>query len=925
MEKYVYFFGDGKADGHGAMKDVLGGKGAGLAEMTNAGLPVPPGFTIATSGCRLYFQNGNKTPDFILQQKDEALAKLEGLLGQKLGDKKNPLLVSVRSGAKFSMPGMMDTVLNLGMNDEVVEVFAEKTHNPRFAYDSYRRFIQMFGNVVMEIPKQKFEHVFDGQKKKKKVNLDTELTAEDLKEVIADYKKVVRKEAGKDFPQDPQAQLNMAIEAVFRSWYNPRAKTYRRLNKISDDLGTAVNVQTMVFGNMGDTSGTGVGFTRNPATGAKEFYGEFLMNAQGEDVVAGVRTPVPIEELEQIMPEVYNQLHEFTTRLEQHYKDVQDFEFTIQDGKLYMLQTRNGKRTGPAAVRIAVEMAHEGLLTPKEALLRVEPEQLNQLLHPVLDESKPAKVLATGLPASPGAAVGRVVFTADEAVVKGKAGPVILVRGETVPDDIHGMEVAAGILTSRGGMTSHAAVVTRGMGKPCVAGCGAAEVDEKNKQLKIGSLVLREGDWISLDGSTGRVIEGKCNLVEPDPKSGVFAEFMKWADEERELGVRANADIPRDALAAVRFGAEGIGLCRTEHMFFAKERLPHVQRMIMACKETADPKEAAAYAKERRAALAKLLPMQRKDFYGLFKAMAGLPVTIRTLDPPLHEFLPKREELLVLMTILEAKGEKGLSDDQRVQLKDLLAMVKDLRDFNGTKINRIKGLLKVVEDLHEFNPMLGLRGCRLGIMYPEITEMQARAIFEAACDCKKQGIEAKPEVMIPLVGDVKELELQKEIVDRVAGEVFAKKAVKVEYLVGTMIELPAAALSAGEIAQQAEFFSFGTNDLTQTTFGLSRDDCGKIINAYVKQKIWPADPFAVLDPKRVGRLLKLATAEGRGTREKLKVGICGEHGGDPASIEVCAEAGLNYVSCSPYRVPIARLAAAQAAVKKQEAGAYSTA
>jgi len=901
MEKYVYFFGGGKADGNGGMKDVLGGKGAGLAEMTNAGLPVPPGFTIATSGCRLYFQNDNKTPDFIIAQKNEALANLESLLGQKLGERKNPLLVSVRSGAKFSMPGMMDTILNLGMNDEVAEVIAEKTNNPRFAYDSYRRFIQMFGNVVMEIPKEKFEHVFDGQKKKKKVKLDTELTADDLKQVIADYKKVVRKETGKDFPQDPQVQLDMAIEAVFRSWYNPRAKTYRRLNKISDDLGTAVNVQTMVFGNMGDTSGTGVGFTRNPATGAKEFYGEFLMNAQGEDVVSGVRTPVPIKELEKIMPEVYHQLREITTRLEQHYKDVQDFEFTIQDGKLYMLQTRSGKRTGPAAVRIAVEMVHEGLLTKKEALMRVEPDQLNQLLHHVLDESKPLKVLATGLPASPGAAVGHVVFTADEAVVAGKTQPVILVRGETVPDDIHGMEVAVGILTSRGGMTSHAAVVTRGMGKPCVAGCGAAEVDEKNKQLKIGSTLLKEGDWISLDGSTGRVIEGKCDLVPPDPKSGVFAEFMQWADEARELGVRANADIPRDALAAVNFGAEGIGLCRTEHMFFAQERLPHVQRMIMACKETEDPKEAAAYAKERRAALAKLLPMQRKDFFGLFKAMAGLPVTIRTLDPPLHEFLPKREELMVEIATLEALKKKG------------------------PKLSQAKKLLEVVESLHEFNPMLGLRGCRLGIMYPEITEMQARAIFEAACDCKKKGIEAKPEVMIPLVGDVKEFELQKEIVDRAAGEVFAKKGVKVDYLVGTMIELPAAALSAGEIAQQAEFFSFGTNDLTQTTFGLSRDDCGKIIYAYVKQKIWPADPFAVLDPKRVGRLLKLATAEGRATRSNLKVGICGEHGGDPASIEVCAEAGLNYVSCSPYRVPIARLAAAQAAVKKQEKAAYSTA
>jgi pyruvate,orthophosphate dikinase len=883
------------------MKDALGGKGSGLAEMTNAGLPVPPGFTIVTSACRLYFQAGNKTPAEILSQKDEALAKLEALQGQKLGDATNPLLVSVRSGAKFSMPGMMDTILNLGMNDTVVEVIAEKSGNPRFAYDSYRRFIQMFGNVVMEIPKDKFEHVFDGQKKKQRVKLDTDLTAEDLKSVIVDYKKVVRKEAGADFPQDPQVQLNMAIEAVFRSWYNPRAATYRRMNKISDDLGTAVNVQTMVFGNMGETSGTGVGFTRNPATGEKVFYGEYLMNAQGEDVVSGVRTPIPINELEKMMPEVYNQLREITTRLEKHYKDVQDFEFTIQDGKLYMLQTRNGKRTGPAAVRIAVEMVQEGLLTPKDALLRVEPEQLNQLLHPVLDEKKPLKAIAKGLPASPGAAVGRVVFTANDAVLKGKSSPVILVRGETVPDDIHGMEVAVGILTSRGGMTSHAAVVTRGMGKPCVAGCGECEVDEKARQIRVGSLVIKEGEWITLDGSTGRVINGKIDLVEPDPHSGVFAEFMKWADEFREIGVRANADIPRDALAAVRFGAEGIGLCRTEHMFFAKERLPHVQQMIMACKDTQDPKEAAQYEKQRRAALAKLLPMQRKDFYGLFKAMNGLPVTIRTLDPPLHEFLPKREELMVEIAVLEARKKKS------------------------PKLVQLKKLLEVVEGLHEFNPMLGLRGCRLGIMYPEITEMQARAIFEAACDCKKRGIEAKPEVMIPLVGDVKELVLQKEIVNRVAAEVFKKKGVTVEYLVGTMIELPAAALSAGEIAQEAEFFSFGTNDLTQTTFGLSRDDCGKIINAYVKQKIWPADPFAVLDPKRVGRLLQIATTEGRAAREKLKVGICGEHGGDPASVEFCAETGLNYVSCSPYRVPIARLAAAQAAVKKQMGKAYTTA
>ena len=901
MEKYVYFFGDGKAEGNGTMKDVLGGKGAGLAEMTNAGLPVPPGFTIATSACRLYFQNGNKTPDYILQQKDEALGRLENLLGQKLGEKRNPLLVSVRSGAKFSMPGMMDTVLNLGMNDDVVEVFAGKTHNPRFAYDSYRRFIQMFGNVVMDIPKQKFEHVFDGEKKKKKVRLDTELTAEDLKHVIEEYKKVVRKETGQDFPQDPQVQLNMAIEAVFRSWYNPRAQTYRRLNKISDDLGTAVNVQTMVFGNMGDTSGTGVGFTRNPATGAKEFYGEFLMNAQGEDVVAGVRTPVPINELEKIMPDVYHQLRDITTRLEQHYKDVQDFEFTIQEGKLYMLQTRSGKRTGPAAVRIAVDMVHEGLLTQKEALLRVEPEQLNQLLHPVLDESKPVKVLAMGLPASPGAAVGHIVFTADDAVAKGKTHPVILVRGETVPDDIHGMEVAVGILTSRGGMTSHAAVVTRGMGKPCVAGCGAAEVDEKSKQVKFGSLVLKEGDWISLDGSTGRVIECKCDLVEPDPKSGAFAEFMGWADKERKLGVRANADIPRDALVAVRFGAEGIGLCRTEHMFFAKDRLPHMQRMIMACRDTQDPKQAAKYLKERRAALAKLLPMQRKDFYGLLKAMAGLPVIIRTLDPPLHEFLPKREDLMVEIATLEATKPKS------------------------PKLARLRKILEVVNELHEFNPMLALRGCRLGIMYPEITEMQVRAILEAACDCKKQGIDVKPEIMIVLVGDVKELQNQKEVVARVAKEVFAKRDMEVEFLVGTMIELPAGALSAAEIAKEADFFSFGTNDLTQTTLGISRDDCARIINAYVKLKIWPADPFAVLDPKRVGRLMKIAVKEGREANPKLELGICGEHGGDPSSIEFCAGAGLDYVSCSPYRVPIARLAAAQAAVKKEEAGTYTTA
>ena len=904
-EKYVYFFGGGKAEGDGALKDVLGGKGAGLAEMTNAGLPVPPGFTIATSGCRLYFEAGNQMPEAIAREYSQALERLQGLLGQRLGDPERPLLVSVRSGAKFSMPGMMDTVLNLGMNDKVAEAFAMRSGNPRWACDSYRRFIQMFGNVVLDIPKAKFDHIFEGQKRNRRARLDTDLTADDLKQVIVGYKQLVKKKTGSAFPQEPRTQLRMAIEAVFRSWHNPRAATYRRLNKISDDLGTAVNVQTMVFGNMGETSGTGVGFTRNPATGAKEFYGEFLMNAQGEDVVAGVRTPVPIAELQKINPEAYNQLRDITTRLEQHYKDVQDFEFTIQEGKLYMLQTRNGKRTGPAAVKIAVDMVTEGLLTPAEALVRVDPEQLNQLLHPVLDERKPLNVIAKGLPASPGAAVGRVVFTADDAVAQGKSGAVILVRAETVPDDIHGMEVAEGILTSRGGMTSHAAVVTRGMGKPCVAGAGDCDVDEERRELRVGKLVIREGDWISLDGSTGRVALGKAGTVEPDPSSGDFARFMKWADESRQLGVRANADIPRDALKAREYGAEGIGLCRTEHMFFAAERLPHMQRMIMACKDTADRKEAARLEKERRSALASLLPMQRRDFSGLFKAMDGLPVTIRTLDPPLHEFLPKREQLMVEVATLEAQGK------------------------HGAKLNQARRMLAIVEGLHEFNPMLGLRGCRLGILYPEITEMQARAIFEAACDSKKQGIDPKPEIMIPLVGDVKELAAQKEIVDKVAREVFAKKGTEVEYLVGTMIELPAAALSAEEIAREAEFFSFGTNDLTQTTFGLSRDDCGKIITAYVKQKIWPADPFAQLDPKRVGRLLKIGTAEGRKARPKLEVGICGEHGGDPSSIEVCADAGLDYVSCSPYRVPIARLAAAQAALRREKAEGpkkmYSTA
>src|SRR5271157_5487340 len=897
MSKHVYSFGNGTADGDGKMKDVLGGKGAGLAEMCRAKLPVPPGFTISTEVCNIYFHNNNSVPAEIDTQMLEALKILEERMGQKLGDVENPLLVSVRSGAKFSMPGMMDTILNLGLNDQTVKALEAKSQNPRFAYDCYRRFIQMYGNVVLEIPKHDFDQVFDGQKKKAKAKLDTELTAADLQEVIAGYKKLVEKKTGKPFPQDAMVQLQGARDAVFRSWFNDRAKYYRKMNQIPDDLGTAVNVQAMVFGNMGVTSATGVGFTRNPATGEKVFYGEFLENAQGEDVVSGVRTPHPISELLKWNPAVYNQLRDITTMLENHYRDIQDFEFTIQDGKLYMLQTRNGKRTGPAAVRIAVDMVGEKLISKQEAVLRVDPQQLDQLLHPVLDPAskKSLAKLATGLPASPGAAVGTIVFTAEDAVEKAKTAPVILVRKETVPDDIHGMEVAKGILTSRGGMTSHAAVVCRGMGTPCVAGAEGITVDEHKKEVTVTvsgkTVTLKEGDWLSLDGSTGEAFAGQANTLDADPSSGVLKSFMEWADEFRgKFGVRANADIPRDAKAARRFGAEGIGLCRTEHMFFAEDRIAHMQAMILARDE-----------KTRRKALAKLLPMQRRDFAGLFEAMNGLPVVIRTLDPPLHEFLPKREDLMVDIATLEAKGKKG------------------------AKLSQLRKLLEVVNGLHEFNPMLALRGCRLGIMYPEITEMQARAIFEAACDCKKNNIKAKPEVMIPLVGDVKELQTEKEIVNRVAAEVFKKKGIKVEYLVGTMIELPAGALSADEIAKEAQFFSFGTNDLTQTTFGISRDDCAKIIKAYVNLKIWPADPFAVLDPKRVGRLVKLATTEGREPNPKLKVGICGEHGGDPSSIEFFAEAGLDYVSCSPYRVPIARLAAAQAAVKKQMGKAYSTA
>ena len=884
MQKYVYFFGGGKAEGKGDMKDTLGGKGAGLAEMTNAGLPVPPGFTISTEVCRIFYENKGKLGSDIQKQVDEALARLESVTEQKLGSTERPLLVSVRSGAKFSMPGMMDTILNLGLNDTTVKALAKRTGNERFAWDSYRRFIQMYGNVVLQIEKREFDEIFDHIKEKAGAKLDTEIPVLSLQELVKQYKALVKERTKTDFPEDPRQQLQGAINAVFGSWRNPRAIHYRRMNKISEELGTAVNVQTMVFGNMGNTSGTGVGFTRNPSTGEREFYGEFLINAQGEDVVAGIRTPTPIRELDRVMPECYRQLREITDRLERHYRDMQDFEFTIQENRLYMLQTRNGKRTGKAAVKIAADMVKEGLITPEEAVMRVEPLQLDQLLHPILDPKAKTKELAQGLPASPGAVSGRIVFSAEDAVAQAKQGRVVLVRKETVPDDIHGMEVAVGILTSRGGMTSHAAVVARGMGKCCVVGAEAIKIDERNKLLMAGNKQLREGDWITLEGSSGKIFEGQVATVEPDPASGDFAAFMGMADQIRRLGIRANADIPRDAEVARKFGAEGIGLCRTEHMFFAEDRLPHVQKMILANTEP-----------ERREHLNKLLPFQRADFEGLFRAMDGLPVTIRLLDPPLHEFLPKREELMVEIAVLRAT--------------------------NGapSQIAEKEKLLQRVETLHEFNPMLGHRGCRLGITYPEISEMQCRAIFEAACKLQKEGRTVKPEIMIPLVGLPKEFEEQKAIVDRVAEEVFTQTGAKVEYTVGTMIELPRAVVVADKIAESAEFFSFGTNDLTQTTFGFSRDDAGKIIVDYMAKGILKADPFQELDRDGVGVLVRMGIEKGRSTRSNLKIGICGEHGGDPSSIEFCDEVGLDYVSCSPYRVPIARLAAAQCVVARKSA------
>jgi pyruvate,orthophosphate dikinase len=879
MQKYVYFFGSGKAEGKGDMKDILGGKGAGLAEMTNAGLPVPPGFTISTEVCRIFYDNKGKLDSDIQHQVKEALGRLEGLTEQKLGSAKRPLLVSVRSGAKFSMPGMMDTILNLGLNDTTVKAMAGRTNNERFAWDSYRRFIQMFGNVVLEIPKDAFDRIFEHNKEKAGAKLDTELDAASLQQVVKEYKAMVKERTKSDFPEDPHEQLQMAINAVFGSWNNPRAIHYRRMNKISESLGTAVNVQTMVFGNMGETSGTGVGFTRNPSTGEKEFYGEFLMNAQGEDVVAGIRTPVPINELHNVLPECYTELRNITDRLEKHYRDMQDFEFTIQEAKLYMLQTRNGKRTGRAAVRVALDMVKENLISAEEAIMRVEPSQLDQLLHPILDPKANAKPLAQGLPASPGAVSGRIVFTADEAVGLANNGKVILVRKETAPDDIHGMEVAVGILTSRGGMTSHAAVVARGMGKCCVVGAESIMIDEHSKTLSVAGMQLKEGDWITLEGGTGTIFEGQVPTIESDPSSGELADFMAMADKLRRLRVRANADIPRDAKVARQFGAEGIGLCRTEHMFFAEERLGYVQQMILSNTEQA-----------RREALSHLLPFQRSDFEGLFRAMDGLPVTIRLLDPPLHEFLPKREELMVEVAVLKAKGGSSAEIEEKEKLLDR------------------------VEQLHEFNPMLGHRGCRLGIVFPEISEMQCRAIFEAACAVQKEGNRVKPEIMIPLVGTPKELEEQKVIVDRVAAEVFKDTGVTLEYTTGTMIELPRAALVADKIAEVGEFFSFGTNDLTQTTFGYSRDDAGKFITEYIKRGILKVDPFQVLDQEGVGALMKMACEKGRSTRSNIKLGICGEHGGEPSSVEFCHRIGLDYVSCSPYRVPIARLAAAQAVV-----------
>ena len=875
MEKkqYVYLFNEGNA----SMKNLLGGKGANLSEMTILGIPVPQGFTVTTEACNKYYEDDKKISQDIIEEIENKMSELEKITGKKFGSLENPLLVSVRSGARVSMPGMMDTILNLGLNDESVEAMAKLTNNPRFAYDSYRRFIQMFADVVMGVEKRLFEDLLDEVKEEKGYKIDTDLTAEDLKDLVVKFKALYKKEKGEDFPSNPKEQLIEAVTAVFRSWNNPRAIVYRRLNDIPGEWGTAVNVQEMVFGNKGETSGTGVAFSRNPANGDNELYGEYLMNAQGEDVVAGIRTPEPISHLEAQNPTIYKQFTDIVNTLEKHYRDMQDMEFTIEDGKLYFLQTRNGKRTAQAALKIAVDLVEEGMLTKEEAILKVEPKQLDTLLHPAFasDGLKEAKIVAKGLPASPGAACGKIAFTAEEAKERKANGEkVVLVRLETSPEDIEGMIAAEGILTVRGGMTSHAAVVARGMGTCCVAGCGELKVNEEARTLEVNGQVLTFDDYISIDGSTGHIYAEQVKTVSPEI-TGHFATFMGWADEIRKLKVRTNADTPRDTKQAVEFGAEGIGLCRTEHMFFAEDRILAVREMILAKNE-----------ESRRVALEKLLPMQREDFIGMYEALEERPATIRFLDPPLHEFLPSEEE-------------------------DINALAKEI----GVSPAEIKN---VVAELHEFNPMMGHRGCRLAVSYPEIAEMQTRAVIEAAIEVKKnKGYNIVPEIMIPLIGEIKELKYVKNVVVETAKTVMEEKGVQLDYKVGTMIEIPRAALTADKIAEEAEFFSFGTNDLTQMTFGFSRDDAAKFLKDYYEKGIYEQDPFAKLDQEGVGELMRIACEKGKATRPDIKLGICGEHGGDPSSVEFCHNLGLNYVSCSPYRVPLARLAAAQAQVKNK--------
>ncbi|MCG9479990.1 MAG: pyruvate, phosphate dikinase [Actinomycetia bacterium] len=870
-KKYVYFFGEGAKE----MKKLLGGKGANLSEMTNIGLPVPPGFTITTEVCNLFYELGKRYPEGLQGQIDEGLKKLEKKMDLDLGDKDDPLLVSVRSGAAISMPGMMDTVLNLGLNDITVNGLIKKTGNKRFGWDSYRRFIQMFGDVVMGVEHDKFEEAMQSMKDKKGVKFDTDLSAEDLQQLVEDYKQIIDRETGQSFPQEPREQLQMSIDAVFGSWNNKRAITYRNLHDIPHSMGTAVNVQAMVFGNMGENSGTGVAFTRNPSTGENKEYGEYLINAQGEDVVAGIRTPQPITKLKEEMPEIYQQLMDIFQKLEQHYKDMQDLEFTIQEGKLFMLQTRTGKRTAAAALQIAVDMEKDGLIDKKTAVMRVEPQQLDQLLHKQIDKNakQGAELLAKGLPASPGAALGRVVFDADEAVRESENDPVILVRTETSPEDIEGMSVAQGILTSRGGMTSHAAVVARGMGKCCVAGCESIKVSADQKSFSADGKKINKGDWITLDGSTGEVFLGQLEVVDPEI-SGNFELFMDWIDQFSKIGVRTNADTPHDAEVALKFGAEGIGLCRTEHMFFEADRIKAVRKMIVASNED-----------ERRKALMAILPYQKQDFIDIFKVMEGKPVTVRLLDPPLHEFLPSEPEDI-----------KEIADELDIEADELAATVKSL---------------------HEMNPMLGHRGCRLSITYPEILEMQARAIFEAAIELTEKGVKVEPEVMIPLAGTLKEVKILKDQIVEIAENLMEKKGLKFEYKVGTMIEVPRACVVADEIAKEAEFFSFGTNDLTQLTFGFSRDDVGKFLPDYIEKGILEKDPFASLDINGVGQMVLMGIEKGRSARKDLKIGICGEHGGDPNSVKFCHRAGMDYVSCSPYRVPVARLAGAQANIEDE--------